>query len=76
MKNLEKYGDNNIDNFEKFNEVKSVGRQRREQLSGRSKVIEMTNVEEVLEKYASWYDVNCKTPLFRGLKSNDIHRKD
>lgn len=66
----------NIKTYKNFNESKSLGQMRREKLLGRSEVIDMANVEEVLEKYASWYDINCKTPLYRGVKSKNKNRED
>lgn len=76
VKNVIREEKSYISRFEKFNEETSVGKHRREKLSGRSQVIDMDNIKDVLEKYASWYDVNCKTPLYRGLKSNDLPRED
>ncbi len=70
MKHLKTYelysGDKNI----------SKGEARRKKLSGRSEVIDMDEVSEVLEKYASWYDIDCETPLYRGIKKHGIKRED
>jgi len=65
-----------IKTYEDFNHLGGLGSSRRKTLGGRSQVLDIdeNNIQEVLQKYAPWYDINCKTKLYRGVKSRNKER--
>jgi hypothetical protein len=70
--------ENKIQKFFEYSETQTIskGDATRKKLGGRSQVIDMVEVEDVLEKYASWYDPKCKAPLYRGIKKYGEKRQD